>query len=112
MNHQPYAALPEADALDMRAATMFNRGEHAGALPLLQQVLVLAQRAHTAAPTPQTTLDVVFAMFQLGATQRELGDLPGAQAVLQQAVALAEPPPVGPDHPRLAEALGHLGGVV
>jgi tetratricopeptide (TPR) repeat protein len=55
---------------------------------------------------------VVFAMWQVGKTQRELGDLPGAQAVLQQAVALAEPPPVGPDHPRLAQVLKDLGRVL
>jgi tetratricopeptide (TPR) repeat protein len=112
MDHQPFVALPDADALDMRATDMANRGECAGALPLHQQVLVLAQRAHAAAPTPQTTLDVVFAMWQLGTTQRTLGDLPGAQAVLQQAVALAEPPPVGPDHLRLALALRDLGRVL
>ena len=81
-------------------------------MPLYQQVLVLAQRAHTAAPTPQTTLDVVFAMGRLSNTQRELGDLLGAQTVLQQAVALAEPPPVGPDHPRLAQVLQDLGQVL
>jgi tetratricopeptide (TPR) repeat protein len=109
MDHQPYVALTEARALDNLATALYNRGEYAGALPLLQQVLVLAQRAHAAAPTPQTTLDVVFGMQLLGKTQRNLGDLPGAQAVLQQAVALAEPPPVGPDHPRLAEVLRDLG---
>ena len=112
MDHQSYVALPEADALDDRAADMYNRGTDRVALSLCQQVLVLAQRAHAAAPTPQTILDVVFAMWQVGQTQRELGDLPGAQAVLQQAVALAEPPPVGPDHPRLAQALRDLGGVL
>jgi tetratricopeptide (TPR) repeat protein len=112
MHHQPYVALPDARALDIRAASLLNRGEYADVLPLYQQVLVLAQTAHTAAPTPQTTLDVVFAMWQVGTNQRELGDLPGAQAVLQQAVALAEPPPVGPDHPRLAQALGDLGRVL
>jgi tetratricopeptide (TPR) repeat protein len=110
MHHQPYVALPDALALGMRATDMFNRGENAAAL--YQQVLVLAQRAHTAAPTPQTTLDVVFATWVLGITQHALGDLPGAQAVLQQAVALAEPPPVGPDHPRLAKALKDLGRVL
>jgi tetratricopeptide (TPR) repeat protein len=112
MDHQPYVALPDARALNNRAANMFNRGEDADALPLYQQMLVLAQTAHTAAPTPQTTLDVVFAMGRLSNTQRELGDLLGAQTVLQQAVALAEPPPVGPDHPRLAEALRDLGEVL
>jgi hypothetical protein len=35
----------------------------------------------------------------VGKSKRILGDLPGAQAVLQQAVALAEQPPVGPVHP-------------
>jgi tetratricopeptide (TPR) repeat protein len=112
MHHQPFVALPDALALHMRAVDMANRGECADALPLYHQVLVLAQRAHTAAPTPQTILDVVFAMLQVGTTQRKLGDLPGAQAVLQQAVALAEPPPVGPDHPRLAVALKDLGRVM
>jgi tetratricopeptide (TPR) repeat protein len=112
MHHQPFVALPDALALDDRAVDMFNRGEYADALPLYQQGLVLAQRAHTAVPTPQTTLDVVFAKCKTGRTQRALGDLPGAQAVLQQAVALAEPPPVGPDHPRLALALRDLGRVL
>jgi tetratricopeptide (TPR) repeat protein len=112
MDHRAYVALPDADALDMRATDMHNRGEYADALPLFQQVLVLAQTAHTAAPTPQTTLDVVFATWELGITQRALGDLPGAQAMLQQAVALAESPPVGPDHPRLALALKDLGRVL
>jgi hypothetical protein len=69
MDHQPYMALPDADSLDDRARDMFNRGEYADALPLFQQVLVLAQRAHTAAPTSQTILDVVFAMSELGKTQ-------------------------------------------
>jgi tetratricopeptide (TPR) repeat protein len=109
VDHQPFVALPDAFALLMRATDMRNRGEYADALPLFQQVLVLAQRAHAAAPTPQTTLDVVLAMWQMGITQLALGDLPGAQTVLQHAVALAEPPPVGPDHPRLAEVLRHLG---
>jgi tetratricopeptide (TPR) repeat protein len=112
MHHQPFVALPDACALHIRAVHMANRGECADALSLYQQELVLAQRAHTAAPTPQTILDVVFAMSDLGKSQRKLGDLPGAQAVLQQAVALAEPPPVGPDHPRLAEALKELGRVL
>ena len=112
MDHQPFVALPDALALGKRAATMANRGEYVGTLPLYQQALVLAQRAHAAAPTPQTTLDVVFAMWQLSTTQQALGDLPGAQAVLQQAVALAEPPPVGPDHPRLAKVLRTLGRVL
>jgi tetratricopeptide (TPR) repeat protein len=114
IHHQPCMALPDARVLHMRATDMYDRGEYAAALPLLQQVLVLAQTAHTAAPTgtPQTILDVVFAMWQVGQTQRQLGDLPGAQAVLQQAVALAEPPPVGPDHPRLAKALRDLGRVL
>ncbi len=112
MHHRAYVALPDALALNNRAVDMFNRGEFAGALPLLQQVLVLAQTAHTAAPTPQTILDVVFAMMEMGKMQRALGDLPGAQAVLQQAVALAEPPPVGPDHPRLAQVLRDLGQVL
>jgi tetratricopeptide (TPR) repeat protein len=111
MDHQPFA-LPDARALNMRARDMYNRGEYAAALPLCQQVLVLAQQAHTAAPTPQTTLALVFAMWQVGTMQHRLGDLPGAQAVLQQAVALAEPPPVGPDHPRLAQVLGDLGRVL
>jgi tetratricopeptide (TPR) repeat protein len=112
MDHQPYVAQPDVFALQNRAATMVNRGEYTGALPIYQQALVLAQRAHAAAPTPQTTLDVVFALWQLGNTKQALGDLPGAQAVLQQAVALAEPPPVGPDHPRLAQVLRNLGGVM
>ncbi len=112
MDHQPFVTLPDALALDMRAVDMHNRGEYAGALSLYQQVLVLAQTAHSAAPTPQTTLNVVFAMRQLGTTQLALGDLQQAQAVLQQAVALAEPPPVGPDHPRLAQSLTELGRVL
>ena len=112
MHHRPYVALPDADEIRMRAVDMANRGEYADALPLCQQVLVLAQRAHAAAPTPQTILDVVVAMWQLGDTKHRLGDLPGAQAVLEQAVALAEPPPVGPRHPRLAEVLRNLGRVL
>jgi tetratricopeptide (TPR) repeat protein len=112
MHHEPHVALPDALAFHNRAADMYNRGADRVALSLCQQVLVLAQRAHSAASTPQTTLDVVYAMCRLGVTQRDLGDLPGAQAVLLQAVALAEPPPVGPDHPRLAEVLGDLGQVL
>ena len=112
MDHRPFVALPEALALNNLATALYNRGEHAGALPLHEQVLVLAQRAHAAAPNPQTTLDLVFAMCELGKTQRRVGDFPGAQAVLQQAVALAEPPPVGPDHPRLALVLRDLGRVL
>ncbi len=112
LNHQPYTTLPDPFALHNRAAHMADGGDAAGALPLYQQVLVLAQAAHSHAPTPQTTLDVVFAMWQLSATKRNVGDLPGAQAVLQQAVTLAEQPPVGPAHPRLAQALRDLGRVL
>jgi hypothetical protein len=91
MDHQPYVALPEARALANRAVDMSNRGDAAGALPLDEQVLVMVQTAHATNATPQTILDVVYTMWQLGDTKRELGDLPGAQAVLEQAVALAEP---------------------
>jgi tetratricopeptide (TPR) repeat protein len=112
MDHRPFVALPDAFALANRAVDMFNRGEHAGALPLYQQVLVLAQRAHAACGCPQSTLDVVFAMCQLGDTQRALGDLPGAQTTYEKAVTLAEPPPVGPVHPRLLAALTFLGRVL
>jgi tetratricopeptide (TPR) repeat protein len=107
LDHQP---SPDARALRVRARDMSNGGDSAGALPLLQQVLVLAQAAHSHAPTPQTTLDVVVAMHQLGITNRNVGDLPGAHAVLEQAVALAEQ--VGPAHPRLAAALRTLGDVL
>jgi tetratricopeptide (TPR) repeat protein len=112
MDHQPYVALPEAHALDHRVAAMFNRADFAVALPLYQQVLVMVQTAHATAATPQTILDVVYTMWQLGDTKRELGDFPEAQTVLEQAVALAEPPPVGPRHPRLAEVLRDLGRVL
>jgi tetratricopeptide (TPR) repeat protein len=91
---------------------MNNSGDYAGAMPLLQQVLVLAQAAHSAAPTPQATLDVVHAMRNLGVTKSTVGDLSGAQAVLQEAIALAERPPVGPAHPRLADAMRLLGWVL
>jgi tetratricopeptide (TPR) repeat protein len=111
MDHRPLVDLPDARALHIRALAMHNRGEYASALPLEEQVLVLSQTAHAASPSPQTILDVVFAMWQLGKTKRFLGDLPGAQAVLQQAVALAEQPPVGPLHPRLAQAMQDLGRV-
>ncbi len=109
LDHQP---SPDARALRVRAMDMSDGGDAAGALPLFQQVLVLAQAAHSHAPTPQTTLDVVVAMHQLGITNRNVGDLPGAHAVLEQAVALAEQPPVGPAHPRLAAALRTLGDVL
>jgi tetratricopeptide (TPR) repeat protein len=112
LNHQPYTALPDARALDMRARDMSNGGDYAGALILYQQVLVLAQAAHSHAPNPQTTLDVVVAMWQLGTMKKDKGDLIGAQTVLEKAVALAEKPPVGPAHPRLAEALRDLGLVL
>jgi hypothetical protein len=61
-----------------------------------------SQGTHAAAPTLQTNLDLLVTMWRLDPTQHQLGDLPGAPAVSQQAVALAEPPPVGPD-PRLAQ---------
>jgi tetratricopeptide (TPR) repeat protein len=112
MDHQPFVTSPDAGAIHMAATGMDNRGECAAALPLFEQVLVLAQTARTTAPTPQTILDVVFVMQSVGLVKKELGDLSGAQAVLQQAVALAEPPPVGPNHPRLAEVLRELGGVL
>jgi tetratricopeptide (TPR) repeat protein len=112
MDHQPYVALPEARALDNKATDVRNCGDYTGSLPLFQQVLLMVQTAHATAATPQTILDVVFAMWKLGETKRALGDLPGAQAVLEQAVALAEPPPVGPRHPRLAQALRDLGRVL
>ncbi len=105
MDHRPFADSPDTCALYIRALAMSNRGEYASALPLQELMLVLSQTAHAASPSPQTTLDVVFAMCELGETKRDLGDLPGAHAVLQQAVALAEQPPVGPVHPRLALAL-------
>jgi hypothetical protein len=53
MDHQPYVALPDADTLDMRATDMYSRGEDEAALPLHQQVLVLAQTAHTPLPPPR-----------------------------------------------------------
>jgi tetratricopeptide (TPR) repeat protein len=113
-DHQPYVALPDARALNNRAVNMADGpgGDLAGALPLHQQVLVLAQAAHSHAPTPQTTLDVVYAMYNLGITKSNVGNFPGAQALLEQAVALAEQPPVGPAHPRLAQALRLLGVVM
>ncbi len=112
LDHQPYTALPDARALNMRAMGMSNGGDFTGALPLCQQLLLLAQAAHSAAPSAQTTLDVVSAMWTMGITKRNVGDLSGAQAVLQQAVALAEQPPVGPAHPRLADAVRQLGQVL
>jgi tetratricopeptide (TPR) repeat protein len=112
MDHRPFVALPDARALIVCVVAMFDRCEYASALPLCEQMLVLSQTAHAASPTPQTILDVVFAMWQLGRSKRNLGDLPGAHAVLQQAVALAEQPPVGPVHPRLALALQDLGRVL
>jgi tetratricopeptide (TPR) repeat protein len=112
LNHRPYVTLPDACALHNRATDIFNGADAAGALPLYQQVLALAQAAHSHASTPQTTLDVVYAMCEMGATKRNIGNLPGAQALLEQAVALAEQPPVGPAHPRLAEALRDLGLVM
>jgi hypothetical protein len=51
-------------------------------------------------------------MYQVGMTKQNIGDFSGAQAVLQQAVALAEQPPVGPAHPRLAQVLRELGLVL
>ena len=71
MDHQPCVALPDARVLNNCAATMHNRGEYASALPLREQVLVLSQTAHTASPTPQTILDVVYAMCELGQTKRQ-----------------------------------------
>jgi tetratricopeptide (TPR) repeat protein len=114
LDHEPYVALPVALSLHVRAVNMADGpgGDEAGALPLFQQVLVLAQAVHISAPTPQTTLDVMFAMYQLGLTKSNLGNFPGAQAVLEQAVALAEQPTVGPAHPRLAQALRELGVVM
>jgi tetratricopeptide (TPR) repeat protein len=112
MDHQPFADLPDARALKILAMAIHERGEYASALPLQEQVLVLSQTAHAASPSPQTTLDAVYAMWELGQTKRSLGELPGAHAVLQQAVALAEQPPVGPVHPRLAQALQDLGRVL
>jgi tetratricopeptide (TPR) repeat protein len=112
MDHRPFVTLPNAGAIFMAATGMSNQGECAAALPLFEQVLVLAQTAHTTAPTLQTILDVVFVMQSVGLAKRDLGDFAGAQAVLQQAVAFAEPPPVGPNHPRLAEVLRSLGGVL
>ncbi len=112
LDHHPYVALPDARALHIRATSIYNGGDRAGALPLYQQVLVLAQAAHSHAPTPQTILDAMVAMYRLGTTKRNVDDLSGAQAVLQQAVALAEPPPVGPAHPRLAQVLRELGLVL
>jgi tetratricopeptide (TPR) repeat protein len=110
MDHRPFVDAPNAHALQIRALGMFDRGEDASAV--FEQVLVLSQTAHSASPSPQTILDVLFAMWNLGNMKMTLGDLPGAQAMLQQAVALAEQPPVGPVHPRLAQALQHLGRVL
>jgi tetratricopeptide (TPR) repeat protein len=55
------------------------------------------------------TLAVVVALCRVGMTKQNLGDLPGAQTLLEQAVALAEQPPLGPHHPLLANALRDLG---
>ncbi len=117
MDYQPFLTLPNAVAYNNLANVMDTHGDYSGGLTWREQVLELAQTAHafascTATGTPQSILDVVFAMSQLGDTKRILGDLPGAQAVLQQAVALAEQPPVGPAHPILARALRVLGRVL
>jgi tetratricopeptide (TPR) repeat protein len=112
MDHRPFVTLPDAGAIFMAVSDMPSRGECAAALPMFEQVLVLAQTAHTTAPTPQTILDVVFAMQSVGVVKKGLGDFPGAQAVLKRAVALAEPPPVGPNHPLLALVLRELGVVL
>jgi tetratricopeptide (TPR) repeat protein len=110
--HKPYEALPNALFLYCRAVVIYHRGDLTAAFLLQQQVFALAQRALDSEPTLQTTLDVVFSLCNLGVAQRDLGALSGAQAVLQQAVALAEPPPVGPDHVLLARALTELGRVL
>jgi tetratricopeptide (TPR) repeat protein len=112
VDHHTFVDSPDTRALNICAVAMSDRGEYASALPLREQVLVLSQTAHAASPCPQTILDVVVAMWQLGVTKRQLGDLPGAHTMLQQAVALAEQPPVGPVHPRLALALKDLGRVL
>ena len=79
-DHVPFATAPETRALCDRARSLNNRADYAGALPLLQQVVDLAHAAMAANRTPQTALDVVFAITQLGGVKRDLGDLPGAQA--------------------------------
>jgi tetratricopeptide (TPR) repeat protein len=71
----------------------------------------LAQARLTANCTLQNSLDVVFAMTELGNLKRDLDDLPGAQAMLEQAVALGEQM-AGPAHPHIAAALAELGLVL
>ncbi len=107
-DHVPFATAPEIDALHDRANALNNHGNYACALPLSNQVLELAQAAMTANRSPQTALDVVFAMTELGRVKQALGDLPGAQTVLEQAVALGEQT-AGPAHTRISTALAQLG---
>jgi tetratricopeptide (TPR) repeat protein len=95
--------------------TTIGCSDNAGSLSLYQQVLAMAQTAHaTAGPPPRKPSSMWCSPCGIWATitRRALDDLPGAQAVLEQAVALAEPPPVGPRHSRLAEVLRDLGRVL
>jgi tetratricopeptide (TPR) repeat protein len=113
-DHVPFAtAAPEIDALCQRAIALHSEADYAasGALPLMQQVVDLAQAAMAANRTPPTALDVVFSMTELGLVKQTLGDLPGAQAVLEQAVALSVQT-AGPAHTRIASALAQLGRVL
>jgi tetratricopeptide (TPR) repeat protein len=107
--------VEEATELDDRASVMVNRGDYAGALPLRQQALELLQTARAAmspiASSPMT-LAVVGALCDAGKLKQHLGDLPGAQTLWEQAVALAEQPPLGPHHPLLANTLRGLGLVL
>ena len=112
-DHVPFATAtpPEMKVLHHRAIALHHRADYAAALPLYQQMVDLAQTAMATNRTPQTALDVVFAMTELGAVKRDLGDLPGAQAVLAQAVALGEQT-AGPAHTRIADSLTRLGHVL
>ncbi len=110
-DHQPFATAPEIQSFYRRSGDLYFSGDCAIVLSLDQQVLDLAQAAMASRRTPQTALDVVVAMHKLGRGKINLDDLPGAQAMLEQAVALGEHT-VGPTHPRIAQCLAELGKIL
>jgi tetratricopeptide (TPR) repeat protein len=114
IRHEPFATASDAlHNLCTRANSVFNGpdADFRGALPLFEQLLILAKKEMASTVTTQTVLDVVFTLMTLGAVKRQLDDFSGALQVLEQAVALAESTVASSGHTLLAESLAELGRV-
>ena len=84
------------------AALLENKGDHAGAQPLLQRALTIREK--TLGPDhPETA----WSLNELAALLQNKGDNAGAEPLLRRALAIRENV-LGPDHPDTATSLNDL----